>query len=236
MASTSTPTVCSRLTLLGHNIGKFLNKVKTLCLNCHLGRWRLTCTLVCPLKRPNYWQTWTTKGLQRKCFPSKHVIYDFPVDFLFWRRVGCKWSSLSLFAISLYYQPPPSLLASIFFVVGRSWERVLLLPSHLTSYYFVYSIYHTQPSPTLQLHWFFCGGGSESECFSFFFNPITPPFFIHHSTSSSSFLLAGFFNEKFRLIDWGWSVWRAASTIRLKFCFLTITQMFLNGIDWYLEH
>ena len=42
-----------------------------------------------------------------------------------------------------------------------------------------------------------------------------------------------------RLIDWRWSVWRAdgwaASTIRLnfwwKFSFLTITQMFLNGID-----
>ena len=52
--------------------------------------------------------------------------------------------------------------------------------------------------------------------------------------------LARFFNEKFRLKDWHWSVWQAASTIRLKFwvkfCFLTITQMFLNGNNWYLEH
>ena len=50
--------------------------------------------------------------------------------------------------------------------------------------------------------------------------------------------LAGFFNEKFanRLAMVGMACGRAASTIRLKFrlkfCFLTITQMFLNGIDW----
>ena len=40
--------------------------------------------------------------------------------------------------------------------------------------------------------------------------------------------LAGFFNEKFRLIVWHWSGGRAASTIKLKFCFLTITQMFFE--------
>ena len=43
-----------------------------------------------------------------------------------------------------------------------------------------------------------------------------------------------------RLAMVGMAGGRAASTIRLKFwlkfCFLTITQMFLNGIDWYLEH
>ena len=48
--------------------------------------------------------------------------------------------------------------------------------------------------------------------------------------------LGGFFNEKFRLIDWCWQAGgQTASTIRrkfwLKFYFLTVTQMFLNGFD-----
>ena len=54
---------------------------------------------------------------------------------------------------------------------------------------------------------------------------------IWQSFSFGNFLV-GFFNEKFRLIDWRWSVWRAASTIRLKFwlkfCFLTLAQIFLQ--------
>ena len=50
-------------------------------------------------------------------------------------------------------------------------------------------------------------------------------------------LLARFFNENFRLIGvaGGLAVGHGASTIRLKFwlkfCFLTITQMFVNGMD-----
>ena len=50
-----------------------------------------------------------------------------------------------------------------------------------------------------------------------------------------SHFLAGFFNKKIWLIDWQWSVWLAggrASISRLKFwlkfCFLTIIQMFSN--------
>ena len=35
-----------------------------------------------------------------------------------------------------------------------------------------------------------------------------------------------------RLALVGWAVF----TIRLKFCFPAITRMFLNKIDWYLEH
>ena len=174
---------------------------------------------------------------------SKKVFFQVSMSFMIFLWIFYFGGGLGVSGHHFPYLLFPSIinprllyLHRFFFVVGRSWERVLLLPSLLTSYYFVFSIYHTQPPPTLQLHWFYCGGGSESECFSFFFNPITSAFFIHHSTSSSSFFLAGFFNEKFRLIDWRWSVWRAASTIRLKFCFLTITQMFLNGIDWYLEH
>ena len=51
-----------------------------------------------------------------------------------------------------------------------------------------------------------------------------------------SFLLAGFFSTKnFGKIGGGGGGGGAASTIRLKFwlkfCFQTITQMFLNGID-----
>ena len=49
--------------------------------------------------------------------------------------------------------------------------------------------------------------------------------------------LAGFFNERLAMVGMvgGRAVWRGVSTIRLKFwlkfCFLTITHMFLNGID-----
>ena len=63
--------------------------------------------------------------------------------------------------------------------------------------------------------------------------------FISVTANAVLAFLAGFFKENFRLIDWCWLVLQvggqAASTIRLKFwikfCFLKITQMFLNGID-----
>ena len=59
--------------------------------------------------------------------------------------------------------------------------------------------------------------------------------FLNEINFSNVHFLDGFFNEKFWLIVRRWSVWRAVSTIMLKFwlkfCFLTITQMFLNEID-----
>ena len=53
------------------------------------------------------------------------------------------------------------------------------------------------------------------------------------------FLISRIFQRKIsanRMALVGMEGGRAASTIWLKFCFLTITQMFLNGIDWYMEH
>ena len=135
--------------------------------------------------------------------------------------------------LPLLSTPIPAFFTCIVFFLSEdgvdSECYFFLLSLHLTTLFFQF-ITHSHLPPYNSID-FLAGEGVKASVSSFFFNPITPAFFIHHSTSSSSFFLAGFFNEKFRLIDWRWSVWRAAYTIRLKFCFLTITQTFLNGID-----
>ena len=181
-------------------------------------------------------------NLNNKRTTLKKVFFQVSMSFMiflwifyFGGGLGVSGHHFSYLLFPSIINPRLLYLHRFFLVVGRSWERVLLLPSHLTSYYFVYSIYHTQPPPTLQLHWFFRGAGVKASV-SPFSSILLLLLFYPSLYFSSSFFLAGFFNENFRLIDWRWSVWQAASKIRLKFCFLTITQMFLNGIDWYLEH
>ena len=125
-------------------------KVKSLCLNCHLERWRLTCTLVCPLKRNNYWQTCTTKGLhQRKCFSKKACHFGFSVDFFYFGGgVGVSGHHFPYLLFTSIINPHLLNLHWIFFIGGRSWERVFLLPSLLTSYYLVFfHLSHTDPPP-----------------------------------------------------------------------------------------
>ena len=124
-------------------------------------------------------------NLNNKRTTSKKVFFQVSMSFMiflwifyFGGGMGVSGHHFPYLLFTSIINPHPRILYLhwFFFVGGRSWQRVLILPSFLISYYFVFSIYHTQPPPTIKLHWFFCGGGSESKCFSFFFNPITPAF------------------------------------------------------------
>lgn len=91
---------------------------------------------------------------------------------------------------------PPSLkdqtllssITSLVVLIFNTMEGGECKPSSFSPYILLLSFFspfitHRPPSPPLQLHWFFCGGGSEIECF--LLSSYYSCFFIHHPTSSS---------------------------------------------------
>ena len=103
-------------------------------------------------------------NLHNKRTTSKKVFFQVSMSFMiflwifyFGGGVGVSGHHFPYLLFTSIINPHLLYLHLFFLIGGRSWERVLLLPSLLTSYYFVFFHYHTQPPP-LQLHWFFCVG------------------------------------------------------------------------------